>query len=201
MISSLIYSGKDNARSALSTVIITGNKETFGKQPIVCRLLKGMFRERPSFPRYTVTYDADIVLKHLSTISLENITLKKLSYKVATLLCFLTGQRDQSINEIDIEYMYKDDKQLIFYIPAILKTTRANHHLKPLTLHSYPEEPLCIIKHIETYLEATKCLRGSVTKLHNSTTQWCYNINCVEVGQRNLERSRYRHENVYLPFD
>ena len=56
------YSAVNTARSALSTIITTGNDFTFGKQPLVCRLLKGMFRERPSLPRYTVTYDANIVL-------------------------------------------------------------------------------------------------------------------------------------------
>ena len=150
------YSAINNARSALSTVIVTGNKDTFGKQPLVSRLLKGMFRERPSLPRYTVTYDADIVLKHLSRISLENITLKQLTLKTVTLLCFLTGQRDQSINEIELNYMYKDEKQLVFYIPTILKTTTPKHHLQPLVLLSYPDESLCVVKHIDLYLKITQ---------------------------------------------
>ena len=82
------YSAVNTARSALSTIIETGNSETFGKQPLVSRLLKGMFRERPALPRYTVTYDANIVLKFLRSIPLENITIKQLTQKVVTLLWF-----------------------------------------------------------------------------------------------------------------
>ena len=82
------YSAVNNARSALSTIMITGNNETFGKHSLVSRLMKGMFRERPSLPRYTVTYDANIVLNHLRTITLQSISLKQLSGKIVTLLCF-----------------------------------------------------------------------------------------------------------------
>ena len=162
------YSAINNARSALSTIIVTGNNETFGKHPLVSRLMKGMFWERPSLSRYTVTYDASIVLRHLRTITLDAISLKQLSYKIVTLLCFLTGQRDQSINEIDIDFMYKDDKQLVFYIPTVLKTTTPRHHLKPLTLLRFTEEPLCVVTHIERYLHITEKTR-STRKLIIST--------------------------------
>ena len=73
-------------------------------------------------PRYTVTYDGNIVMKYLKGASLEGISLMMLSRKLATLLYFLTGQRDQSINEIDINFMYKDKKNIVFYIPTIFKT-------------------------------------------------------------------------------
>ena len=73
------YSVMNNARSALSTIMETTNGITFGKDSLVKRLLKGMFRRNPSLPRYTVTYDAAIVLRHLSTIPLQNISLMSIS--------------------------------------------------------------------------------------------------------------------------
>ena len=158
------YSAVNTARSALSTIIITGNLETFGKQPLVSRLLKGMFRERPSLPRYTVTYDVNIVLKYLKTITTK-MTFKQLTYKVVMLLCLLTGHRDQSINEIDIKFMHKDENQMVFYIPVMLKNTTSKFHPQPLTLVRYPDESLCVVKHLEVYMDVTKDLRGNNTRL------------------------------------
>ena len=164
-VKNLGYSAVNSARSALSTIIITGNNLTFGKQPLVCRLLKGMFREKPSLPRYTVTYDVNVVLKHLKNIDMNNISLKQLTLKVVTLLCFLTGHRDQSLNEIDLKSMFKDNQKIVFYIPAILKNTTPRFHTKPMILISYPDPSLCIVNHIDAYIKATKELRGDTTKL------------------------------------
>ena len=53
------YSAVNNARSALSAFIVTPNSESFGSQPLVIRLLKGMFREKPALPRYAVIHDVN----------------------------------------------------------------------------------------------------------------------------------------------
>ena len=53
------------ARSALSAILPTREGVTFGKDPTVCRLLKGVFKERPCLPRHTVTYDVNVVLKYI----------------------------------------------------------------------------------------------------------------------------------------
>ena len=51
------YSVMNTARSASSSIFPTINGISFGKQPLIQRLLKGMFKERPSLPRYTITFD------------------------------------------------------------------------------------------------------------------------------------------------
>ena len=149
----LKYSGINSARSALSAFINTGNHLTFGKQELVVKLMKGVFRERPSLlPKYTVTYDADVVLKYLAAMP-RTMTLKQITYKVATLLCFLTGQRNQTINVLDINFMHEDTDRIVFYLPIILKTTTSRKHLDPLILKRYPDNPaLCIVLHIQLYI-------------------------------------------------
>ena len=57
------YSVINTARSALSSIIQMPNGVSFGKLPLITRLLKGMFKIKPSLLRYTVTYDVSIVLK------------------------------------------------------------------------------------------------------------------------------------------
>ena len=56
--SSKKYSAMNTARSALSAVLKPKDGFTFGKHPLTCRILKGMFRMRPSLPEFTVVYDA-----------------------------------------------------------------------------------------------------------------------------------------------
>ncbi|ESP01853.1 hypothetical protein LOTGIDRAFT_99731, partial [Lottia gigantea] len=48
-----------------------------GKHPLICRFLKGVFELRPSLPRYTHTWDVDIVLRYLSSLApAEDLTSK-----------------------------------------------------------------------------------------------------------------------------
>ena len=157
------YSAINTARSALSLFIGTNNNMSFGKQDIVTKLLKGMFRLRPSLPKYTVMYDPEVVLNYLRTIT--DMTLKSLTLKLTTLLCFLTGQRNQTINSIDITHMHEEDDRIIFYIPDVLKTTTRSSHLDPLVLQAYHEEALCVVTHIKLYMDVTKSVRNSNTKL------------------------------------
>ena len=48
----------NTARSALSSIFPAKDGTPFGKQPLTVRLLRGMFKQKPYLPRYTVTYDA-----------------------------------------------------------------------------------------------------------------------------------------------
>ena len=52
--SSCVYSSINTACSALSSVLPAVTGFTFGEQPLIKRLLRGMFKERPTFPRYDV---------------------------------------------------------------------------------------------------------------------------------------------------
>ena len=66
--SSCEYPSINTAHSALSSVLPAVNGFTFGEQPLIKRLLRGMFKERPTFPRYTVTYDVKYVLDYVKNV-------------------------------------------------------------------------------------------------------------------------------------
>ena len=51
------------ARFALSAILPEINGQTFGKVERVSRMIKGIFKLRPSLPKYIVTYDPDIILQ------------------------------------------------------------------------------------------------------------------------------------------
>ena len=197
------YSALNTARSALSLFIGKNyNIGTFGKQDTVSKLLKGMFRLRPSFPKYMVTYDPDIVLNHLKQIGHQiKMDLKLLTLKLTTLLCLLTGQRNQTIHSLDISCMHVDDKRIIFYIPTILKTTTPSSHLEPLELLRYQDWRLCVVTHIQLYIRATAKVRGSHNQLllsyggrhpiHPGVVRYD-----SQVGEGNVEMCGHRYHHV-----
>ena len=67
------------AMSMLSAVLSAYNGTEFHKHPIMARILKVIFRNRPALPRYMVTYDPELALNFLKSLSSwNNITLKGL---------------------------------------------------------------------------------------------------------------------------
>ena len=88
---SLGYSAVNTARSALSAILTLTDSPgvAFGTHKLVARFMKGIFAERPSLPRYSVTWDAQAVLDYLCTISINGITLNLLTKKLTLLLSAL----------------------------------------------------------------------------------------------------------------
>ena len=70
------------ARSALSALLPLVSGQTVGSHPDACRLIKGVFEERPALPRYEDTWNVVIVLKYLDQLqeakhlSLKDLTLQ-----------------------------------------------------------------------------------------------------------------------------
>eukprot|EP00794_Sanderia_malayensis_P020746 gene20746-22775_t len=166
-LSGIGYSALNTARSALSSILFLKGNTPIGQHPMICRLLKGVFEMRPALPEYTVIWDIGIVLKYLQTLHPPvSLSLKDLSLKVTTLLCILSGQRCQTIHEIDIQFIQKVDKMYRISIQTKLKQTKPNKHLKALEFQEYlPDKSLCIFEYLTEYLSRTKALRGENTSL------------------------------------
>ena len=60
--SSCEYSSINTARSTLSSILPGVKGFTFCEQPLIKKLLQGMFKERPTSSRHIVTYDVKYVL-------------------------------------------------------------------------------------------------------------------------------------------
>ena len=58
-----------------------------GEHPIIARLLEGMFHVRPPEPRYSFTWDVNVLLTFLeSWFPLSALELKRLTLKTAALV-------------------------------------------------------------------------------------------------------------------
>ena len=167
------YSAINTARSALSTVIATNDGITFGSQHLVKRFLRGIFRLKPSLPRYTVTFDVNVVLSYLKHMGQSrDISLQLLSYRLVTLFCLLTGHRDQTIASLDISQMILTSERVVFNISSIQKTTRPGFHIKPIILPAYNDcQEICPVSNIWAYLHRSFAMRGPIVKLLISYAQ------------------------------
>ena len=80
------YSALNSARSSLSTFLFIDGKPV-GTHPLVIRLMKGVFKQRPSLPRHNGIWDVNIVLTLWSRwFPLKNLSIKLLTYKLAMLI-------------------------------------------------------------------------------------------------------------------
>ena len=105
--------GVNTARSAISTILVISDSATctFGTHPLVKRFLMGVFEQKPSLTRYETIWDISQVLTHLCSYPpAENISLKKLTFKVVMLLALLTGHQTQTIHCLDVNHMDMSDK-------------------------------------------------------------------------------------------
>ncbi len=164
--SGLSYSSINTARSMLSSLLCLDNTNvSFGQLPIVKRFMKGVFELRPSFPKYTTTWSISTVFTFLRKSPLSELTLKDLSYRIAFLLALLSGQRCQTLSKLSINNMTSCPDKITFVISDKLKHTRINSHQKPLEFVSYPSDSnLCIVAHLNKYLDMTKGLRSDSSK-------------------------------------
>ena len=146
------------ARSALSAVLSQAEGKTFGEDP---KFLKGVFRLKPQLPKYTEIYDPNVILNYMREMAENNnLLLKHLVKKLATLICLLSGQRGQTMPKLQLDCMSKSSDAYTFFIPTALKQTKPGHHQEPLRFEAFPDKKkLCVVHVLDGYLQRTELIR------------------------------------------
>ena len=85
----LSYSAVNTAKSMLSSVFEIIHKRDIGKEVLIRRFMKGIFHLRPVIPKTIFTWDVKVVLKFLSSLEDNKLTLRMISVKLALLLVVL----------------------------------------------------------------------------------------------------------------
>jgi hypothetical protein len=161
------YSGINTARSALSTVITLEGNIALGSHPLVCRFMKGVGEERPSLPRYTQTWDVQVVLSAFRKQPLvQYISLKDLTLKLTMLIALVTAQRCQTLSLMNTAAMTQSGDKFIFRIDGKFKQARPGFNHLELTLSLYPHDiRVCVYTTLVEYLKRTQTLGGETTAL------------------------------------
>ena len=163
----LSYSAICVARSALSSYFECTDCQQFGDHKRVRQFIKGVFKKRPAFPKYSTTWDVNLVLEYIeSYYPHEKLTMRELSYKLVMLLALLSGQRLQTLHSLSLSSLKVSDSRWVFSVDVPLKQTRKGKHLAPLEFLAFPQNnKLCVVSVLKEYVRRTKDVRGSETKL------------------------------------
>ena len=99
----LSYTTINTARSAISAITLSKDKNTIGCHPLVSRFMKGTYKGSPPTPRYKSTWDVQPMLTYLASINpVDKLDLKKPTLKLVMLIALVSAQRGQSLHILDI---------------------------------------------------------------------------------------------------
>lgn len=100
------------------------------------RFFKGVFSLRPSLAKYNVTWDSEVLLKFIRVLP-EELNLENLTLKLASLLVLATGQRVQTLANIEINNIKKVSDGLVIKVSKRVKTSGPNKLQPPIFLHFF----------------------------------------------------------------
>ena len=121
-----LYQDSVNAyRTAISSVHEKVDGVQVGQHPVITRLIKGVFNERPPVPRYSNTWDVQKVLSHLESLGQsESLSLKALSLKTVFLLAITRPSRSADLSQLDISRMRSGRNGVTFLPVGLSKQSR-----------------------------------------------------------------------------
>ncbi|XP_063990282.1 uncharacterized protein LOC135169320 [Diachasmimorpha longicaudata] len=163
------YSTLNTARSAIYLISISDSN----RDGLISRFMKGVFKQKPTPPRYTTTWDVTPVLEYLNKLyPLKDLKLKDAAEKVITLLALTTAQRFQTLSVINIDNISISDTSISIKITDPLKTSCPRSFQPDLILPFFREKPgLCVASAILDYINITKELRDPEMKKLFMTTK------------------------------
>ena len=164
----------------LTLVAVNGFKK-WNDDPDITRFMKGIYNLRTPVPKYSYTWDVNIVLKFLKNKSpLEDLSFKDITMKAVTLIALSSGQRAQSIHLMKINNMELLDNAFVFHINDITKTLKPGNNNVPIRIQQYlADKDLCVFNVLKHYLKVTQPLRSidnpflwiSMVKPHSNVTK------------------------------
>ena len=132
-----------------------------GKHPLVARMLKGAFNERPPRPKYESIWQVDLVLTMFkkdgpsSTLSLQDLTVK-----TAMLLALTRPCRGADLAELDLSNRSYIPEGVVFHPHHLSKQSRPSHHSVSFFFPKFEEDKcLCPVETLKAYEERTSSFR------------------------------------------
>ena len=155
------YSALNTARGALSSLGIRCEGHLIGAHPDVVRFMKGVYNRRPPIPRYTHTWDLNVVLNFLRKLSpVKFLTLKDLTLKLTTLIAITNAARVQTLRLLSVNNMKKVKSEYIFTFDSLVKQSRPGFDYSVIHLKCYPpDRRLCTYTVLKEYLSRTNKIR------------------------------------------
>jgi len=154
------YSTINTRRSAVSLIDCSSN---LGTHPLISRFLKGIYKLRPSCPKYRFMWNPDPVINFLSSLEpIDSLSLQDLTYKTIGLLAFATAHRCQTLGSIKITDIFISSEQIKILISSPIKTSRPGFAQPCLILPYLTEAPQCCpARSLKYYMDCTNSMRST----------------------------------------
>lgn len=155
------YGSLNSHRSALSLFLGDG----IGSDENVKRLLKGAFRLKPSTPKYSCTWDPQLVLNLVSQwYPNTELNLEKITKKLVILLALCTAHRVQTLCLIKLENITISNDGIRISISELIKTSAPGRDQPLLFLPYFTRNPsICPATALKEYIFVTKNKRTAST--------------------------------------
>lgn len=160
-------------RSAIALI----SQHEIGKDNLICRFLRGVYKNKPSKPKYDTTWDVGPVLEYIENMSTAHeLSLREITEKIVTLLALVTAHRLQTLALIRIKNIVVGTEGITIKIPDLIKTSKPGKSQPELSLPFFKEKPkLCAATAILEYIDFTKDLRQPSNKNLLIATRKPYN--------------------------
>lgn len=158
----LQYRSINTIRSAVSMTHVHIEGVPMGQHPLVSRMLKGMYNSRPPQPRYTSTWDVDIMIRYLSSLGDNTaLSLKQLSHKLAILMALVSASRVSELQALDLRYrLYRPDGAH-FELPSLGKKRTVGASPRHVVFEAFPpDKKLCVVECLRCYEDRTRQFRS-----------------------------------------
>ena len=159
--SGLQYRSINVIRSTLSGTHPKIDVHLVGQHPYVKSLLKGILNKRPPKPRYSQTWDVSTVVSHLVRMGDNSeLSLKHLSWKLATIFAITCPKRASSFAHLDLNHYRSAPEGIIFTLKQT-KTTRPDEPASAI-ISAFPQDTrLCPVACFKQYIKSTSKLRAT----------------------------------------
>jgi len=140
-----------------------------GQHPLVSRMFNGMYNSRPPQPRYTKTWDVDILIQYLCSLG-DNATLslKQLSCKLATLMALVGANKVSELQSLDLQFWLYWPDDAHFVLPSLGKKSTVGEPPRQVVFEAFPQDKiLCVVICLRCYENKTHAF-CSVPLLHQA---------------------------------
>lgn len=162
------YRTINTIRSAISMTHEEVDGTRIGQHPLVSRFLKGVFNSRPPAPKYSSTWDVDVVLTYLGSLP-ENkeLSFQLLSHKVAMLFALASADRCSDLALLDLNFRTHLPDGVKFQIPGLTKTRRRGPPVVALYPKLSQNDKLCPVEAVKEYEKRTQEFRSGSSDTSN----------------------------------
>ena len=149
-------------KAALLSIVELESGGNWASHPDLIRFMKGIHKLKPPLPKYSYTWDVNILLNFIKDKLANNcsLSLHYLTLKAVTLIALCSGQRAQTIHEMDLKFHSKIENRYTFTFVNHLKTTKPGKSNVPIEIFKFEDPDLCVYRCIETYISRTEKLRS-----------------------------------------